>query len=140
MLEFDPLFYKAYGSMGRIYTQQGRFDEAIEMFEKGRKLGGNVPSLLAALGQACALAGREHEARLLLDQLARLSERRYAPGTTFAIIHLGLGEMDKAIQWLEHSCEKHELPVSGLKVHPVYDPLRGEPAFQALLQRIGFID
>lgn len=140
ILEFDPLFYKTYGAMGRVYTQQGNYEEAIRMFEKGRQLAGDVPSLLGALGQACALAGRKRDARLLLDRLTQLSALRYAPRTTFAIIHLGLGEIDQALRWLERSCDDHELPITGLKIHPVYDPLRSEPAFQALLQRVGFID
>src|SRR5205823_4768175 len=139
MLDFDPLFYQAYTSMGRAYTQQGKYDEAIHMFEKGRKLGGDVPSLLGALGQACALAGREREARRLLDELTQLSQRLYASCTAFAIIHLGLGEKEHALGLLKRGCDRHELPVTGLKIHPVYDPLRSEPAFQNLLRRIGFI-
>lgn len=109
------------------------------MFEEGRKLGGDVQSLLGALGQACALAGREGDARRLLQELTQLSQQRYVPCTAVAIIHLGLAEIEQALRWLERGCAQHELPVSGLKVHPVYDPLRTEPAFQSLLERIGFI-
>jgi serine/threonine-protein kinase len=138
--DLDDLFYKVYSAIGRVYTQQGKYDQAIEMFEKGRKLGGDVPSLLGALGQACALAGRTDQARQLLAELSRLSEARYVPSTCFAITHLGLGELDKAMTWLELACERHELPVMTMKVHPVYDPLRNEPAFQSLLRRIGFMD
>lgn len=138
-LDLDPFFYKTYSSIGRVYTQQGKYQQAIEMFEKARKLCGDVPNVLAALGQAYALAGRKSEARRLLAELTQLSANRYVPSTTFAIAHLGLGEMDKALEWLERGCDRHELPVTTINVHPVYDPLRNEPAFQALLRRIGFL-
>ncbi|MDQ2948500.1 MAG: tetratricopeptide repeat protein [Acidobacteriota bacterium] len=138
-LNLDPFFYKTHRSIGRVYTQQGKYDQAIEMFEKARKLNGDTPNVLGALGQACGLAGRKSEARRLVAQLTQLSATRYVPSTSFAIAHLGLGDKDRALDWLERVCDQRELPVTTLNVHPVYDPLRNEPAFQALLRRIGFL-
>jgi serine/threonine-protein kinase len=52
-------------------------------------------------------------------------------------VHLGLGEYDRALEWLETGVARRQMPLSALKVHPIYDPLRHEPRFQALLVRIG---
>jgi len=138
VLELDPQFYKAFTGMGRAYSLMGRYSEAIGLLEKGRLLAGDMPSILGALGQTYALAGREQGARRLLAQLQALSERRFIPSTCFAIVHLGLGEKSRALDWLELGCERHELTVTSINSHPLYDSLRNEPRFSALLQRIGF--
>ena len=52
-------------------------------------------------------------------------------------MHLGLGENERALEWLEAGAERLQMSLSALKVHPVYDPLRHEPRFQALLRRLG---
>ena len=57
----------------------------------------------------------------------------------FAIVHLGLGEHSLALTFLEKATDERELPVTALKVHPLYDPLRSEPRFERLLRRIGLL-
>jgi serine/threonine-protein kinase len=53
-----------------------------------------------------------------------------------AIIHLGLGEYERALEYLERGCRQHEIPMTALKVHLVYDPLRSKPRFQAVLRQL----
>jgi TolB-like protein/Flp pilus assembly protein TadD len=140
LIEFDPSFYKAWTSLGRVYAQIGDYPKAIEMYQKGRQLGGEIPNIVAALGQAYALNGQPDHARELLQKLHDLDSARRrtpVPGTCFAIVHLGLGENERALEWLEAGMERRHMSLSGLKVHPVYDPLRDEPRFQALLERLG---
>ena len=146
LAEFDPSFHKAWTSQGRVYTQKGDYTKAIAMHEKARALAGDLPSLLGALGQAYALAGETERARELLRRIEGISNARQrtgasrgpaVPATAFAIIHIGLGEYDQALAWLERAMDQRQMPLSALKVHPVYNPLRGRPRFQALLERIG---
>jgi serine/threonine-protein kinase len=137
MLELDCFFYKAFTAMGRAYTQMGMYEEAITMLQKGRSLSGDIPNILGALGQTYALASRPAEARRLLEELSELANRRHVPSSCFALIHLGLGEKERALEWLETGCQKRELPMVALKVHPAYDGLREEPRFQSLLRKIG---
>ncbi len=136
-LDLDCFFYKAFTAMGRAYTQKGMYEEAITMLQKGRSLSGDMPNILGALGQTYALASRPAEARRLLEELAELSKRRHVSSTCFALIHLGLGEKEQALDWLETGARGRETPLAGLKVHPAYDNLRGEPRFQALLRTLG---
>ena len=126
--------------MGRAYTQMEKYEEAIAMLQNGRSLSGDVPNILGCLGQTYALAGRPSEARRMLAELAEISKRRHVPSTCCALIHLGLGEKEIALQWLEKACDNRELSLSVLKVHPAYDDLRGEPRFQAILRQIGLAD
>jgi TolB-like protein len=137
-LELDPSFYRAYTGLGRAYIQVGRYSDAIRMLQKGRLLAGDVPNILGALGQAYGLAGRKDEALGMLADIDRLAKTRYAPSITFAIIHLGLGDCETALDYLEQSAELRDLQLGAINVHPIYDPLRAEPRFQNLIARIGF--
>jgi TolB-like protein/Flp pilus assembly protein TadD len=136
VLTFDPGFYKAYTAMGRAYGQLGRYEEAIAMLEKGRSLGGEIPNILGAMAQMYALAGEMERAHDLLTRLEELARDRYVPLTVFAVAWLGFGEKSRSLDYLEKACEQRESPVTVMKTHPVYDPLRGEPRFDALLRRV----
>jgi len=136
MFEIDPSFYKTYTSLGRAYIQCGRYAEAIAMLLKGHKLAGDVPSILAALGQAHALAGDGERGRQLLIDLQNLAQSRNVPSTSLALLHLGLGNHSVALDYLEKGACRREMQVCSIKVHPAYDALRSEPRFQALLGQI----
>jgi serine/threonine-protein kinase len=138
LITLDPSFYKAYSSMGRAYAQMGRYPEAIAMFERAMALGGETPNLIAAMAQTHGLAGNEGRARELLGCLDELAKSRYVPHTCQAIAHLGLGEHALALDRLEKGFEQRDLPMSSINAHPVYDPLRKEPRFEALLRRMRF--
>ena len=116
----------------------GRYEEAIALFERARALGGDVPSVLAALGDTLARAGFVWEARGLLEELQAAAKIRWIPAASFAVLNIGLGDHDAALSHLETACDRREM-VGGLKMHPTYDPLRSEPRFQSLLERIGFL-
>lgn len=136
VLELDATFFKAYSSMGRAYTQMGRYEDAIAMFAKARAAADGVPSVLGALGQTYALAGHTDRARAVLGELRELVARGYVASTCFALVHTGLGEHDQALDWLERGLAGRELSMASLKMHPAYDPLRPHPRFQALVGRI----
>jgi serine/threonine-protein kinase len=59
------------------------------------------------------------------------------PATSIAIIYSGLGDEDNAMSWLEQAYTEHAGPLIWLGVHPIYDPLRGNPRFQELLRKLG---
>lgn len=135
-LDFDPGFHKLLAAIGRVSIQLGNLPGAIEALERAVAFCGQVPSMLGALAQAHGLAGNETAARAMLDQLRKLAESQPINYTTFAVAHLGLDEKDLALDWIGRGLERRESPVAGLGVHPVWDPLRGEPRFQAYLERI----
>jgi serine/threonine-protein kinase len=136
VLEFDPTFHRAHAAIGRALSLLGRQDEAVALFEKARILMGDVPKVLAAAGQVKALAGDIEGARRILGELEARSREVYIPSVCLALVHLGLGEKDKTFEWLEKACDQRELPLAALKAHPIYDELRTEPRFQALLNRL----
>jgi len=86
------------------------------------------------LGRGYAAAGRRAEAQKVLDQLNEFSKEKYVPAFRRAEIHAGLGENDRAFEWLEKAYEEHF--IIAIKVEPVYDPLRSDPRFADLLRRM----
>ena len=137
--DLDPVFWKAYSALGRVLSLMGRFDEALVCLERARALAGDVPSILAATGQTLGAAGFVWEARAMLDQLQEIHKKQWIPSSCFALVHMGLGDNQSALTNLETACDKREQSVSCMKVHPLYDPLRSEPRFQRILERIGFL-
>jgi tetratricopeptide (TPR) repeat protein len=132
----DPSFYKPYTSMGRALFHMGQHARAVEMLEKGLSLGGQIPSILGALGQAYGMAGLRSKAVEVLGRLRSLAAVRAVPSTCFALTHLGLGDTDAALTWLETGVERRESSVVALAIHPAYEELGSEPRFRTLVDRI----
>jgi TolB-like protein/tetratricopeptide (TPR) repeat protein len=132
-------FHKGYGSMGRALSLMGRYSEAIEVLESARQLSPELPSVLAALGQTYGLAGRTAQARRCLEDLLEMSARTHVAAASFAILHLGLGEYERSLDWLELGASRREIQLCQIKMHPLYDPLRSEPQFERLLAQINFL-
>lgn len=138
LVELDPTFYKGYASSGRVLSLMGRYDEAVEMFEKARRITGDLPNIIAALGQTLGLAGRRDGALACLQQLQDPATDNASSPLRLAMVNIGLGETRAALDYLERACQVRELGVPWFGVHPVYDAVRGEPRFQAILRRVGF--
>ncbi len=85
------------------------------------------------------MAGRSADAQGVLDQLSKLSKQEYVPAGFIAMIFVGMGQKDKAFEWLEKSYEERFVVGAGstdIKVDPVFDPLRSDPRFADLLRRM----
>jgi serine/threonine-protein kinase len=134
----DPDFYKGYTGLGRARALQGNYLDALRMLDQGLAMAGEIPNILAAMGQVYGLGGEPDRAREMLGRLERIASTGYVPTTAFAIVHLGLGELDVALDWLEKGLERRDMPLTSLLTHPVYDSLRGEPRFRALLTALNF--
>ncbi len=139
LLEHDRWFYMAWSSLGRLYTHLREYEKAIEMYQTARSIAGDFPKILGALGQTLALAGRCNEARAVLASLHATSETQYVGHATFALIHLGLGELDLALRRLQQSVDAHEISATGLNIHPAWDALRPDSRFQALVKQVGLV-
>ncbi|PYU18868.1 MAG: hypothetical protein DMG32_25500 [Acidobacteria bacterium] len=137
-LELDPNFILAHSYLGLAYVQRSMYKEGIAECEKELVISPSNPYALAELGYAYALAGRRAEAQKVLDQLNQLSKHKYVPAMSRVGIYSGLGEKDKAFEWLEKSYEERSLglTVNFIQVSPAYDGLRSDPRFTNLLRRM----
>jgi adenylate cyclase len=89
------------------------------------------------LGYAYAVSGDRAKAEQALRELEELAKRQYVSPTAFVTIYLGLGEKEKALDWLEKAYEEQDSACWYLKIDQIYDGVRDEPRFQAILKKIG---
>lgn len=133
----DPNYVQAHSRLAAAYGSSGRHDDALEAAETAVRLTDGSPSTLAAMAQAQALAGRHGEAERLLERLLAERVRRYVATGAVANAYAALGRTDEALRWLELSHAERTNNNAYLAVEPVYDGLRAEPRFHALLRATG---
>jgi TolB-like protein/DNA-binding winged helix-turn-helix (wHTH) protein/Tfp pilus assembly protein PilF len=135
VVDMDPGFVLAHRSIGMVYLQKRDFSAGIAEFQKAKQLE-DVPDSVTELGYAFAVSGRREEAERALQDLRKASERRFISPDRFAVVYAGLGDKDRAFQWLEKTYREGGL-LTGLKVDPRWDKLRTDPRFGNLLKRVG---
>jgi len=136
-VELDPNYPVTYWILGLLCRASGRYELAITQGEKGADLSAGSPLMRAALAHSYGKAGRPKEAREILDDLAKLAEHKYVAPHFFAGIHIGLGENDRALEYLEKSYEEHSHWLIYLHMDPSMDDLRNDSRFQELVRRVG---
>ena len=135
-LEMDPGFYFARFSLGEALMAKGAFNEAISEYQKARA-SNDDPFVLALLGNAYARSGNTSEPLKILEQLKELSKQRYVNAYSFVVVYLGLGDKEEALRWLEQSYEDRAgSDVGWIRVDSLLDPLRGNPRFEAIAEKI----
>ena len=136
-VDLEPHYPVTHWILGLLLRKLGRYEQAIVEGEKGVKLSGGSPLISASLAQTFAEAGKRDLAIQILDDLTRLTELRYIAPYFFAGIYTGLGEGDRAIEYLEKCYEEHSHWLIYLHMDPGMDGLRSDPRFQDLLRRVG---
>jgi tetratricopeptide (TPR) repeat protein len=134
-LEMDPRFYVAHYYLGEAFQFKGHLTEAIAEYQKSAELN-NDPFSLAMLGQAYARKGQMDEARKVLARLSEEAKSRYVSPYALAVVLTALGDKAHAIDELEHCYDDTGFYISLIKVDPLFDPLRGDPRFEALVRKI----
>jgi tetratricopeptide (TPR) repeat protein len=136
-VELDPNYAVTYWILGLLLRKTGCHELAIAEGETGVKLSGGSPLMRAALAHTLGTAGRTEEALEMLDDLTKLAKQKYVAPYFFAGIYIGLGENDRAIEYLEKCYEEHSHWLIYLRIDPSMDGLRENQGFQGLLRRVG---
>ena len=116
----------------------GRNDEAIAALDKGLTASGRSSEMLAQLALAYGRAGRTDRASDLVKELVERSRTQHVSPFSFALAYTGLGDSGAAIEALETAYRDREWYLCVLKTEPIFDPLRGNPAFDALVRRLDY--
>jgi serine/threonine-protein kinase len=130
--EMDPSFTSTYSALATAYRLMGRHADSVESYAKLQEL--NKRPQAAALARASFAAGGWQG--FLRDMTGRRPEG-FSPSMA-AIFFAQLGEKDKAFAELNKAVENREYTVRFLKIEPGFDPLRDDPRFKELLQRMKF--
>ena len=135
-LEIDPTFYYTHYNLGIALQLKGDVPAAIAEYTKAQQLSDDlvVQVLLAA---AKAQSGDKDAAIQMLAEQEEVSHHRHVRACCRTLLYLSLGNRDEAIRQLEQGIGNHDsLTASLIKVDPTLDPLRGDPRFQALVQKV----
>ena len=132
-LDLDPNDPGVHYFLAWPYEQKGMFENAIALLEKAVMLSDGAPVHLSALGHTYALAGKRDEALKILEQLQDPSAPMPASSFHIALVHIGLGNDDRAFQLLEDAFRERAFHFIYLNADPKFDRLRSDPRFDDLL-------
>jgi serine/threonine-protein kinase len=133
----DSSFVGAQFRLGEAYMHKGEFGPAEARLQAARALIGDHPDVLGRLGYLYAKSGRRQKAQVIADTLrARYQKGRSDEPYDLAIVYIGLGDKEKALDWLDTAYAERSSWMVFAKVSPELDALRSEPRFQGLLRQL----
>jgi tetratricopeptide (TPR) repeat protein len=137
-LDIDPNFWVAHRDLGGIYAHQGKHEQAIAEFEKAVTDSAGNAYAIGYLGYGYAVAGRRSEAEKKIAELRERSRHKFIPSFSVAVIYTGLGDKDRAFEWLEKAYREREGWLAWYFIlDPEFDSLRSDSRYNDLLQRLG---
>jgi tetratricopeptide (TPR) repeat protein len=140
-VELDPNFVYSRYMLGLGFRAKGMFKDAVAEMEKARELYGSSPSGLGDLGMAYGLSGETAKAREVLSLLEEYLQKAYAVNAEIAAVHLGLGDKEKALEYLGKACDDEDevaylRDANTFKYEPQWESLRSDPRFKRLMKKL----
>ena len=140
VIAMDPNHYQAHWFLSHTYAANKQYNQAIAAAQRAVDLSERGPGALGMLGLVYGLAGKTDEATRILNELLELNKRRYVTPAALVNVYIGLGNEDQAFVWLEKAFAERSNFIAYLKVFPILDPLRSDPRFADLIQRVGLAE
>ncbi len=137
-LRIKPDFFPSLWTLSLSYLQNKNYSGAIQEMQKAVKYSGDDYFVKALLGYVYGTAGEQEEAKVILNELIETSKYKKIPAIAFAVIYIGLGENDIAMDWLEKAYEERTNHLIYLNSNPIYDPIRSESRFIELVKKMNF--
>src|SRR5262249_17828274 len=135
--ELEPAFFGSLEYLALLYEQTGQYEAALEAQQQLLTTFANDPATAQALRTAYETAGVTGYWRKRLEIVQTQAQSRYVYAHRFAELYARLGEHDQTLHWLEKACDERSARIIWIGVNPIFDDLRNEPRFTALLQRMG---
>jgi tetratricopeptide (TPR) repeat protein len=137
-LELDPNFILANAFLGKVYLHMSMYEEALREIQKEKDITGRFDPLVETWrGIAYECLGRIGEAKKVLDDLLERAKRAYVPSVLLSNLYFALGEKDEGFNCLNKGYEENDSTILEIKADPVFDSVRSDPRFTALLKKIG---
>ena len=135
-VEFDPANDRARATLGWAYFMSGRQAEGVAELERAVAAGPENTMWLGQLGQAYGMSGDKKKARDILGRLIDVARSYYVSPYHFAYVHIGLGEYEQAMDFVERAVAERTGPAYSIKGSFLLTPLRERPRFRKLLRRM----
>jgi TolB-like protein/Tfp pilus assembly protein PilF len=135
-LELYPKSAASIFEYAETLLQLGRLDEAVNECKKAVELSEGFSGYLAGLGYAYAVMGKISETESIINSLKERASKEYVSLYMLGAIYIALGEKDLAFEYLEKAYEERDLDIIYLKIHPMWDDIRNDPRYKALLKKL----
>jgi serine/threonine-protein kinase len=135
-IAMNPNAEESYRVLGLVLALDGELEEARRVLAEATTMPGAGTYTRATLGYVLARAGRRAEAEAILADLDAHAGAAYVSPVAFATTLLGLGDVERAIDWAERAYEERRGWLAYVRVNPLMDPMRGHPRFEALVRRM----
>ena len=136
VLDMNPQYYLAHAMMAPVFMQTSRFDEALACYAKARQADANSKFVDSLEAMTLAAAGERDKAEELLGAIMRRSAQEYISPVSIAYIYTALGDYEAAFGHLDRAIQDRDPNILGLKSNPIFDPLRQDARYQALLKKM----
>jgi TolB-like protein/DNA-binding winged helix-turn-helix (wHTH) protein/tetratricopeptide (TPR) repeat protein len=135
VLEMDPQFPRAHVIRAAL-DEEGRYDEALADLSVSYQQSGAQYYYWMEKAYICGRLGKETEARQALNELKKIYAHGNRDPGGFLWAYLGMGDKEKAFEYLQEAYTQRSNIMTSLKVEPAFDPLRGDPRFTEMLHRV----
>ena len=135
-IEMDENFFYAHAYLGRTLLMKGDYAAALAELKKAQSLS-NDPLVMMLSARTYAKMGRRDKALEMLAELEETARQKYVSAYYFALVYAGLGEKDRAFEWLEKALQDREGPMTVIKVDALLDDLRSDARFPPFLRHVG---
>jgi len=140
VLRIEPNYPAALYWLATAYTAKSMMEEALRMFSKWKEQVGDIPRFpgLAKGLLACAYAnaGRIEEAKGIFKEGEAEGLSPETSPVSYAYWYICLANIDLTFEFLDKACEARDVNVFDIKVEPIWDPLRSDPRYAILLQKL----
>jgi eukaryotic-like serine/threonine-protein kinase len=136
VIDMEPNFYLAHFTLAMALARKHDNKTAVSEFLKAKSLS-DVPWNDAGLGYVYASSGREQEALNLIAEMKARAKQRYVSSYAIATVYAGLGDRDKAFEWLERAYNERSSGLTWLKAEPMLDSIRSDHRYSDLVRRMG---
>jgi len=137
VLDTEAAFAPAHYYIGLTHEQMKEYDHAITNLMRAAEIAHGGGLFVGALGHCYGISGKRELALNILRELEERATERYVSPFNIMLVHLGLGQIDSTIEWLERALEDRTPGLWHTPVEPRFDHIRGEAAFQQLMARFG---
>ena len=138
-LALEPGYWYAHMELGWNYVQVGMPEAAVAHCDSavvGAREAGEKNEV-GSCGWVYGRAGQKQKGEEMLRRYIAMSSHRWLDPLDVSFIYVGLGDRDRALEWLRKGARERAQTLVFLKVEPMLDPLRSDPRFQALLRELG---
>ncbi len=140
VVALEPSFAFGHYALGDACTQRRQFDRAIQEFNTSIELGGRSVNHVAVLGYAYGRSGNRERANQHLHELTVRAAAAYVSPMWFALVHLGVSDFQSVFDCLNRAFEERDGSLILITAAVEFDPVRGDPRFKTLLDRMGIGD